>query len=80
MELDFSRPREPKCSAKEESFNGRFREECLNALRFLSLDDAKGKIEKWRQDNSERRPHAALDWLTPADFARHCGLKPATPA
>ncbi len=45
MEIDFSRPRKPTDNAKNESFNGRFREECLNAHWFLSLEDARRKIE-----------------------------------
>lgn len=49
VELDFSRPGKPTDNAKIESFNGRFRSECLNAQWFLSLDDAKHKIEAWRQ-------------------------------
>jgi putative transposase len=78
VELDFSRPGKPTDNAKIESFNGRLREECLNAHWFLSLDDAKRKIEAWRRYYNEARPHTALDWATPAEFARRCGLQPAT--
>ena len=78
VELDFSRPGKPTDNAKIESFNGRLREECLNAHWFLSLDDAKCKIEAWRRYYNEVRPHTALDWLTPAEFACRCGLQPAT--
>jgi len=78
VELDFSRPGKPTDNAKIESFNGRLREECLNANWFLSLDDAKCKIEAWRRYYNEARPHTALDWATPAEFARRCGLQPAT--
>jgi putative transposase len=56
VELDFSRPGKPTDNAKVESFNGRFRSECLNAHWFLSLDDAKRKIEAWRQYYNEIRP------------------------
>uniref|UniRef100_UPI001B8A90F8 IS3 family transposase n=1 Tax=Collimonas silvisoli TaxID=2825884 RepID=UPI001B8A90F8 len=70
VELDFSRPGTPTDNAKIESFNGRFRQECLNAHWFLSLDDASDKIETWRQDYNESRPHSALQWATPAEFAR----------
>jgi putative transposase len=70
VELDFSRPGKPTDNAQVESFNGRFREECLNAHWFLSLEDAKSKIEAWRRYYNEVRPHSALGWLTPADFAR----------
>lgn len=65
-------------NARVESFNGRLRQECLNANWFLSLDDAKAKIGAWRTYYNESRPHSALDWLTPAEFARRCGLQAAT--
>ena len=78
VELDFSRPGKPTDNAKIESFNGRLREECLNAHWFLSLEDARDKIERWRSDYNQSRPHTALDWLTPAEFARRSGLQPAT--
>jgi putative transposase len=61
-----------------ESFNGRLRQECLDAHWFLSLDDAKAKIAAWRTEYNESRPHSALDWATPAEFARRCRLQPAT--
>ena len=78
VELDFSRPGKPTDNARVESFNGRLRQECLNAHWFLSLDDARAKIGAWRDDYNESRPHSALDWATPAEFARRCRLQPAT--
>ena len=68
--LDFSRPGKPTDNAFIESFNGRFRQECLNTHWFLSLDDAKSKIEAWRQGYNESRPHSSLGWMTPAEFAQ----------
>jgi hypothetical protein len=50
---------------EDESFNGKFRDECLNENWFLSLDDAKRKIEAYRVDYNEVRPHSSLDNLTP---------------
>ena len=70
VELDFSRPGRPTDNAKAESFNGRLREECLNAHWFLSLEDAKQKIEAWRRYYNEERPHSARAWMTPAEFAQ----------
>ena len=67
--LDFSRPGKPTDNAYVESFNGRLRDECLNANWFLSLTDAKAKIEAWRRHYNESRPHTALGWLTPHEFA-----------
>lgn len=69
VELDFSRPGKPTDNAKIESFNGRFREECLNAHWFLSLEDAKGKIEAWRRYYNGDRPHSAHGWMTPSEFS-----------
>ena len=69
IELDFSRPGKPTDNAKVESFNGRFRAECLNSHWFLSLSDAQRKIEAWRQYYNEARPHSALAWSTPAEYA-----------
>lgn len=68
--LDFSRPGKPTDNAFIESFNGSFRDECLNVNWFLSLEDARGKIESWRKDYNEYRPHSSLGNMTPGDFAR----------
>jgi putative transposase len=76
IELDFSRPGKPTDNAMVESFNGRLRQECLNEHWFMSLADAQDKIETWRRDYNEARPHSALDWLTPMEFARQAGIKP----
>ena len=59
VELDFIRPESPWRTALIESFNGRLRDECLNANEFVSLDDAKARIEAWRLDYNEHRPHSA---------------------
>ena len=67
--LDFSRPGKPTDNALVESFNGRLRDECLNAHWFLSLADARAKIEAWRRHYNESRPHTALGWRTPQEFA-----------
>nr|WP_256365055.1 IS3 family transposase [Caldimonas brevitalea] len=77
IELDFSRPGKPTDNANVESFNGRLRQECLNEHWFLSLDDARAKIEAWRRDYNESRPHSALEWATPTEFARRSRLQAA---
>ena len=51
-----------------ESFNGSFRDECLNTNWFLSLDDAKQKIEDWRDEYNTFSPHSCLGDLTPEIF------------
>lgn len=68
--LDFSRRGKPTDNAAIESFNGRFRDECLNVHWFESLEDASAKIEAWRQDYNEHHPHRALKGLSPNEYAR----------
>jgi putative transposase len=70
IELDFSRAGKPTDNGKVESFNGRPRQECLDDHWFLSSEDARRKIDEWRQYYNEMRPHSALRWATPAEFAR----------
>ena len=53
-----------------ESFNGSLRDECINTNWFLSIDDARSKLEMWRRDYNEFRPHSSLGNMTPGDFAR----------
>jgi putative transposase len=69
VQLDFSRPGKPTDNPYIESFNGKFREECLNQNWFLSLADAQEQIEAWRQDYNHERPHRALGGRTPYEFA-----------
>lgn len=67
--MDFSSPGKPMENAMIESFNGSFRDECLNLNWFLSLEDAKEKIELRRVDYNVFRPHGSLGDLTPRQFA-----------
>jgi putative transposase len=66
--LDFSRPGKPTDNAFIESFNGKFRAECLNAHWFMSLDDARQKCEAWRRDYNEERPHSAIGNKAPIEL------------
>lgn len=66
--LDYSRPDTPTDNPFIESFNGSFRDECLNAHLFLSLDDAYKKINDWVNDYNYYRPHSSLNELTPAEY------------
>jgi len=68
VELDFSRPGTPSDNAFIESFNSRFRQECLNEHWFLTLEDAKEKIEVWRIQYNADRPHSSLNNQTPNEF------------
>jgi len=67
--LDFIDPGKPVQNAFIESFNGTFREECLNESWFVSLADAQRTIEAWRIDYECERPHSRLKDLTPREFA-----------
>lgn len=66
--LDFSRPGKPTDNSFIESFNGKFRAECLNANWFLSLDEARQKCEAWRRDYNDVRPHSSIGNKTPTEL------------
>jgi putative transposase len=68
--LDFSRPGKPTDNAFIQSFNGKFRAECLNANWFMSLDEARAICEAWRRENNEVRPHSAIGNKTPIELHR----------
>ncbi len=68
IKLQFIRPGKPVDNCYMESFNGKFRDECLNENWFMSLDHARKIIENWRIDYMEVRPHSALGDLAPAEF------------
>ena len=63
-------PGRPMENGYVESFNGRFRDECLNENWFSSLADAREKIARWKQDYNERRPHSSLQYRTPEGVCR----------
>jgi len=70
VRLQHIEPGKPVQNAYIESFNGRLREECLNANWFVSLADARRKIEAWRRDYNEERPHSSLGYVAPQQFRR----------
>jgi putative transposase len=70
IQLVHIQPGKPTQNSFIESFNGRFRDECLNANWFENLADARRKIEAWRVDYNQHRPHSSLAYRTPAEFAR----------
>ncbi len=74
--LDYSRPGKPTDNAFIESFNGSLRDECLNTTWFMSLADARNKLENWRQDYNYFRPHSALADIPPTLFARQYSVPP----
>jgi putative transposase len=70
VDLHFITPGKPTENAFIESFNGRFRDECLNQNCFLSIEDARRIIEDFRIEYIEERPHRSLGNLSPAEFER----------
>lgn len=79
IKLDFINPGKPNENAFIESFNGKFRNECLNIHWFISLEDARRTIEEWRVDYNENRPHSSLGGLTPKDFAAQLTRRDSLP-
>lgn len=69
--LDFSRPGKPTDNPFIESFNGSFRDECLNVNWFLSFEDAKKNIEDWKKEYNTFRPHSSLHDRTPHEVFNH---------
>jgi putative transposase len=68
VKLAFIQPGKPVQNAYVESFNGRFRDECLNDHWFTTLYQAKTLIEQWRKDYNAVRPHSALGYISPTQF------------
>ncbi len=69
IEHEFITPGKPNENAFIESFNSRFRDECLNEHVFRSLEDASRKIEEWRKIYNEIHPHSSLGMISPKEFA-----------
>ena len=72
VNLRFIDPGKPMQNAYIESFNGKFRDECLSQHWFISLEEARSVSEAWRVDYNEHRPHRSLQQQTPAEFAAKC--------
>jgi putative transposase len=69
VHIHFIAPGKPTQNCFVESFNGRFRDECLNEHWFLSMRHAREVIEIWRKEYNEERPHSSLKDMTPKEFA-----------
>lgn len=69
LRLRFIEPGKPQQNAYIESFNGKFRDECLNEHWFLSMRHAREVIAAWREEYNAERPHSSLGYLTPNQFA-----------
>ena len=70
VSLDFIEPGKPSQNGHMESFNGKFRDECLNVHWFASLAHARAIIQAWKEDYNTHRPHSALSGQTPQAFAQ----------
>jgi putative transposase len=70
VRLAFIRPGKPVENAYIESFNGRFRDECLNEHWLIDMAHARAIIERWRVEYNTERPHGALGYLTPKQCAQ----------
>jgi putative transposase len=80
--LDFIRPGKPTDNCFIESFNGRFRDECLDAHMFTSLTEARKTIEVWQQDYNTLRPHSSLGGMSPEEYrsaSKEENLKESSP-
>lgn len=73
VKLWFIQPGKPIQNGFIESFNGKFRDECLNEHWFTSLEEARKIIKEWRVNYNERRPHSSLGYKTPKEFAETGG-------
>ena len=69
VKLNFIQPGKPTQNAFVESFNGKFRDACLNQHWFRTLQEARYEIELWQQHYNHERPHSSLNYLTPVAFA-----------
>lgn len=74
--LHFIRPGKPTDNGRIESFNGKFRDECLNQFWFVNLMEARERIEVWRIDYNQVRPHSSLGYQTPEEFAAKMAAAP----
>lgn len=78
VHLHFIQPGKPVQNAFIESFNGKFRDECLNEHWFLTLQEAQLVIEAWRREYNEERTHSTIGNLTPMEFINHHHNQPQT--
>jgi len=70
IKLQFIQPGKPTQNAFVESLNGKFRNECLNRHWFKTLDEARMKIDSWREHYNNVRPHSSLGYIPPVEFSK----------
>jgi putative transposase len=79
IQLVHIEPGRPMQNGRVESFQGKFRDECLNVSWFRNLWEAREKVEAWRREYNEARPHSSLGYQTPEAFAAEAAAPPASP-
>lgn len=75
IDWHYIQPGKPQQNGFVESFNGSFRDECLNETLFTSLGEARTKINQWKEDYNQNRPHSSLGNLTPNEYASKMKLQ-----
>ena len=80
VKLDYTRPGKPTDNGLIESFNGRLRDEFLNANEFITMHDLRTKLGIWQEDYNHRRPHGSLGHLTPSEFVERWSGEPTRAA
>ena len=76
IKLDYTRPGKPTDNGLIESFNGRLRDEFLYVNEFVTLHDAREKLNDWHHDYNNHRPHGSLGHLTPSEFVNTRSVQP----
>ena len=79
IQLVHIEPGRPMQNGRVESFQGKFRDECLNVSWFRNLWEAREKVESWRREYNQTRPHSSLGYQTPEAFAAGATAPPASP-
>ena len=79
IQLVHIEPGRPMQNGRVESFQGKFRDECLNVNWFRNLGEAREKVESWRREYNGARPHSSLGYQTPEAFAASQAAPPASP-
>jgi len=75
VEWHYIAPGKPMQNGFVESFNGSFRDECLNETLFSSIRQARQQINEWKEDYNTQRPHSSLGNITPSEFAMKMALQ-----
>ena len=75
VEWNYIAPGKPMQNGLIESFNGSFRDECLNETLFSSLTQARTAITAWKEDYNRNRPHSSLGNITPSEFAMKMAME-----